>query len=87
MIHRAVRETLNCNYNTGVGVVTVTDHLLYFRIVHKEVGKSTPKYIKAQMFKNFNLKKYLEDLNNVPWLTIEIFHSINDRWQILKGPK
>ena len=72
------------NYTSGVGVVSVADHLLNFIILDSESTRTNHRFVTSRNFKNLDPKKLVEDLNFVPWHVIECFDNINDIWDTWK---
>ena len=55
------------NYSSGVGVVSVADHLMNFIILDSKFNRPNHRFITSRNFKKLDPLKFVTDLTLVPW--------------------
>lgn len=77
----------NCvnKITSGVAIVSVADHLMNFAIYGDKKTIHHHKYVTSRNYKKMNENKLLQDLQRVPWSTIEIIDDIDEAWSIWKS--
>ena len=71
-------------HTSGVGVISVADHLMNYIVLGKQNTPANHRYVTSRNFKNLDREKMVEDLHMVHWHVIECFPDINDAWHAWK---
>ena len=64
---------------SGVLDLTISDHYLVYIVLDMKVPKSPPTYITTRSFKNYTADQFSSDIAQVPWETVELMDSVDDR--------
>ena len=64
---------------SGVLDLTISDHYLVYIVLDMKVPKSPPTYITTRSFKNYTADQFSSDIAQVPWETVELIDSVDDR--------
>ena len=57
--------------NSGVVVMSVSDHSLIFCILKVGVPKAKPRTMEYRSYKQFDVNSFNKDPNNVPWNIVD----------------
>ena len=71
-------------FTSGVGIVSIADHLMNYIILGKSNIPHHHRFIYSRNFKKVNEQNLIEDLKKVPWHMIECFEDIEDSWHAWK---
>ena len=71
----------NSNLFTTTGTLSLSnsDHLMVYG-ERTEVVKVFHKYSQVRCFKNSDVESFCADLSRVPWDTMDVFTSVDDKW-------
>ena len=64
---------------SGVLDLTISDHYLVYIVLDMKVPKPPPTYITTRSFKNYTADQISSDIAQVPWETVELMDSVDDR--------
>ena len=64
---------------SGVLELTISDHYLVYVVLDMKVPKPSPTYITTRSFKNYTADQFSSDIAHVPWGTVELMDSVDDR--------
>ena len=59
--------------------LTISDHYLVYIVLDMNVPKPPPIYITTRSFKNCTADKFSVDITRVPWETVKLMASVDDR--------
>ena len=63
------------------------DHQLVYTVRKAtKCVKGPSRNIEARSYRNFDVSAFLEDLNQIPWCTIEVSDNPDIAWSICEGP-
>ena len=64
---------------SGVLDLTISDHYLVYVVLDMKLPKLPPTYITTRSFKNYTADQFSSDIAQVPWATVELMDSVDDR--------
>ena len=64
---------------SGVLDLTISDHYLVYVVLDMKLPKLSPTYITTRSFKNYTADQFSSDTAQVPWSTVELMDSVDDR--------
>ena len=64
---------------SGVLELTISDHYLVYVVLDMKVPKPSPTYITTRSFKNYTADQFSSDIGHIPWGTVELMDSVDDR--------
>ena len=83
LIDRPIRVTMVSNKDvvktSSVLDLTFSNHYLVYVVLDMKVPRPPPTYITTRGFENYTADQFSSDIAQVPWETVELIDSVDDR--------